>query len=369
MTRLHALALALLLVAISALANHYGPYRLVNDQHDIGVYFERGLWVYPGRQAYSDVFSEYPQVATAFFALPHLLANDWIRTTADVEPYRYVFTALMAVLLALTVQRTHAMRRDRRALAFLLLLPAGWYFAHNRFDIIPALLTLLALDALRRDRLRLAFAVLGVATMTKWYALVIAPVFAVYLWQTRRRALAPCLAVYGGTVGLLVLPTLLTAGLDGFLVPYRFHLGRSFNEENLLALLLRTGLLDWVPQPVLFKVFLAGQLAAVPLSLRARVDTWERVLKWSALSVLCFMLFAKFYSPQWLLWVTPMLLLLVRRRAEVVGVVALDLVTFVYFPLLFDRQFDLRPLLDAAVAAKTLVVGAWLVHLLRRAET
>lgn len=368
MTRTHTLALALLLVAVSVLANLYGPYRLINDDHDIGVYFERGFWIFPGRQAYSDVFSEYPQVATAFFALPHLLANNWIHTTADVAPYRYVFTALMAILLALTVQRTHALRPDRKALAFLLLLPAGWYFAHNRFDIIPALLTLLALDALRRDRLRLAFAILGAATMTKWYALVIAPVFAVYLWQTRRQALVPCLAVYGGTIGLLVLPTLLSAGLDGFLVPYRFHLGRSFNEENLLALLLRTGLFDWVPQAVLFKLFLAGQLAAVPLCLRARVDTWERVLQWSALSILCFMLFAKFYSPQWLLWVTPMLILLVRRPAEIGGIVVLDLVTFVYFPLLFDRQSDLRPLLDLAVAAKTLLVGAWIVHLLRRPE-
>jgi hypothetical protein len=366
---IHTIALALLLVLVSALANRYGHYRLVNDHHDIGVYHKRGAWVYGARQPYRDVFSEYPQVSTWFFGVPHLLTRGWATVTGtpvlDVQPYRYVFTAFMALFLTATVRLTYALRRDSKWLSLLLLMPAGWYFTHNRFDIMPAFLTLLALDALRRQRHSLAFVVLGVATMTKWYALVMVPVFAVHLWQVHRQAVLPALAAYGGTIALIVAPTLLAVGVDGFMVPYRFHLDRTLNQENLLAMALWTGLLDWVSEPVLFKVFLVLQLGMIPLCLRARLDSWEQVLKWSALTVLCFMTFAKFYSPQWILWVSPMLILLVRRRWEIVGLVVLDLVTFVYFPLLFDEH---RTWLNPVIAAKTVVIAAWLGYLLWRPE-
>ena len=167
-----------------------------------------------------------------------------------------------------------------------------------------------------------------------------------------------------------MLPTLLAIGWEGFLIPYKFHLTRTGNPESLFHLLLvtltRLGLFQ--PEPLLRKVFFLLQFAITPLCVFVRIDTWEKALRWSALAVICFILFAKFYSPQWILWFVPLLVLLARTRGEIAGIVVFDLVTFLYFPYIYYLE-DKHPLwFPGIIALKTALLGIWLWHLLRREE-
>ena len=374
MSRLQIGAVCLFLALLSIAATRYGGYPAINDYHDIEVYFQRGSWVTTGQEPYRDVFSEYPQVATWLFAVPHVAAEAWSRLNGtrqyDLQTYRYVFSVLMALFLAATLVMLHDLRPDRKWLVFLLLLPAGWYFTHNRFDIVPAFLVLSSLAALRRNRYHGAFILLAIATATKWYALVLVPVFLVYTFHTRRRILFSAAVSYPLVLAVIVLPTLLAIGWEGFLIPYRFHLTRTGNPESLFHLLLvtltRLGLFQ--PEPLLRKVFFLLQFAIAPLCVFARIDTWEKALRWSALAVICFILFAKFYSPQWILWFVPLLVLLARTRGEIAGIVVFDLVTFLYFPYIYYLE-DKHPLwFPGIIALKTALLGIWLWHLLRREE-
>ena len=244
MSRLQIGAVCLFLALLSIAATRYGGYPAINDYHDIEVYFQRGSWVTTGQEPYRDVFSEYPQVATWLFAVPHVAAEAWSRLNGtrqyDLQTYRYVFSVLMALFLAATLVMLHDLRPDRKWLVFLLLLPAGWYFTHNRFDIVPAFLVLASLAALRRNRYHGAFILLAIATATKWYALVLVPVFLVYTFHTRRRILFSAAVSYPLVLAVIVLPTLLAIGWEGFLIPYRFHLTRTGNPESLFHLLLVT---------------------------------------------------------------------------------------------------------------------------------
>lgn len=371
MKPLQIVALALFLVLISIAANRFGSYPAINDHHDIEVYFQRGSWVSTGQEPYRDVFSEYPQVATWLFAVPHVAAETWSRLTGrrpyDLQTYRYVFSVLMALFLAATLVMLQDLRPDRKWLVFLLLLPASWYFTHNRFDIVPAFLVLASLAALHRNRYHGAFVLLAIATAAKWYALVLMPVFTVYTFHTRRRILISAAACYPLVLAVIVLPTLLAIGWEGFLIPYQFHLTRAGNSESLFHLtfvtLTRLGLPQ--PEPLLRKVFFLLQFAIAPLCLFARIDTWEKALRWSALSVICFILFAKFYSPQWILWIAPLLLLLARTRGEIAGIVLFDLVTFLYFPHIYYLE-DKHPLwFPGIIALKTVLLGWWLWQLAR----
>lgn len=365
-------ALALFLVLISIAANRFGGYPAINDHHDIEVYFQRGSWVSSGQEPYRDVFSEYPQVATWLFALPHVAAETGSRLNGtgqyDLQTYRYIFSVLMALFLAATLAMLHDLRPDRKWLVFLLVLPAGWYFTHNRFDIVPAFLVLASLAALRLNRYHGAFILLAIATAAKWYALVLAPVFLVYTFHTRRRILLSAAACYPLVLAAIVLPTLLAIGWEGFLIPYQFHLSRAGNPESLfhLTLVTATRLGLFQPEPLLRKAFFLLQFAIAPLCLFARIDTWEKALRWSTLSVICFILFAKFYSPQWILWIAPLLVLLARTRWEIAGIVVFDLVTFLYFPHIYYLE-DKHPLwFPGIIALKTVLLGWWLWQLARR---
>src|SRR5262249_47998949 len=72
----------------------YHGIRLVRDDIDRNIYAQRGEFaVKPGARPYLEVTSEYPELATYFFALPYLV-------TRSVPTYRIVFSALMAAALA-----------------------------------------------------------------------------------------------------------------------------------------------------------------------------------------------------------------------------------------------------------------------------
>lgn len=360
------------LLCLSLAATIWGPYHAVNDYHDIRIYYQRGIWVSTGEQPYLDVFSEYPQIATWLFALPHVFAEYWSgensKPTAEIA-YRFVFSGMMALCLAALVALAAGLRKDRRWLAFLLLLPASLYFTQNRFDVLPAFMVLASLAVLQYGRYQGAFILLGVATGIKWYALVLLPVYAAFLYQTNRRSLYPAAVSYGATIAIIFLPTLFIIGLDGFLVPYNFHLTRTMNSESLLHLmtvtLSRAGFPREMLEPLFLKIFLILQFAVAPLCFFARIDSGEKVLRWSAISVLCFMLFAKFYSPQWILWISPLLILLCRTKMEIAGIIVFDLVTYLYFPLIY-YTVDKHPLwFPGIIALKTALIGIWMLYLLR----
>jgi hypothetical protein len=73
-----------------------------------------------------------------------------------------------------------------------------------------------------------------------------------------------------------------------------------------------------------------------------------------------------FYSPQWVLWLMPLLLPLARRRPRLVGlVVALDLVTYLNWPFLGCTGETWPPVIDALVLVRFGILAAIVVLLLR----
>lgn len=373
LTPLQAGLLTGFLVITSLMATAFGPYPSINDHHDVDVYFQRGEWVNSAVQPYRDVFSEYPQIATWFFALPHIINLERDQLTINLNEakagYRQMFSLLMALFLSVTIFLLYAERSDKRWLAFLLLLPASWYFVHNRYDILPALLTLVSLIFLSRRMIYAAFIVLGIATATKWYAIVLLPVFISYLWHTDRKIIFRATACYGITGLLIILPTIIAIGWDGFMIPYRFHLSRGGNAESLFHLiavaLQLLGTPEIIIDTVLQKFFFLLQFTIAGICLFVRIDNWEKVIRWSALSILGFILFAKFYSPQWILWIFPFLILLARSPGEIAGIIILDLITYIYFPIVYYLEDKHHLWFPGLIALKTAVFGLWMLYLLR----
>jgi hypothetical protein len=63
----------------------------------------------------------------------------------------------------------------------------------------------------------------------------------------------------------------------------------------------------------------------------------ESLLRRSAVILIVFVSFQVFYSPQWILWLMPMLVPLAGgQRPLAFLIVGLDLVTYLTFPLVFD---------------------------------
>jgi hypothetical protein len=392
------LVLASVSLSLGLKSNFRKDIGFINDYCDKIVYAVRGSWYPYSRIPYVDVPSEYPQVATYFFALPYIIIGfpgpldtrqigeleTFVESGFPTNPnihsspylrnklfmrYALVFSLLMVPFLFFSILIIYELRPDRKYLAFLMLLPAGIFFTHNRFDIISAFLGLLAVYLLSKNRFRLSAFVIALGFLTKWYIVLLLPVFLTYYYTQKRRISTGMVLVFLATCFALILPTLLSGGARALLAPYITHLSRGFDQPSflfLVSLFLDRGFGLGIDNVYFAGAALALQFSMVPLCVTSRVDSVDKVIGWSLLSILVFIIFAKINSPQWILWVSPLLILMARGRLFVAGIILLDLLTYLQFPILYyfraygDLYYDLFLLAFALKIALLILFAAYI---------
>ena len=111
-------------------------------------------------------------------------------------------------------------------------------------------------------------------------------------------------------------------------------------------------------------VCLSGVLFAVYASVYARVDSIERLIAWSAVIVTASLLLSTIWSPQWMLWLLPLMILIARGAWDVAWLVAYGVIGYLVFPLIHDGLHGLDSIpvrigsvLIYVILARTLVVA------------
>lgn len=329
-------------------SNFNSEIRFINDNADREIFHSRGLW-YPLRKIpYLEVFSEYPQLGTYFFGLPHAILSLIHDSDYGKSEYRLTFSVITIIFLFASIVLLYKMREKRKYFAFFMLLPAALYFSYNRSDILPALLSLASIYLLSKERYKSSAFVLTLGILFKWYLMLLFPIFVTFYYSRHKKINWGMISIFCLTVILVILPTLLSGGVEALLVPYKFHTARGLNKESMFYLLKSIlGSDAW------FFIFFVMQFSVVPLCIISKIDSLQKVIKWSALSILVFMLFAKFYSPQWILWVLPFLILRAQNRKDVLPIIIFDLATYLYFPVIYDGCPNL---LYPIVVVKTVII-------------
>jgi hypothetical protein len=306
--------------------------RLLYDVGDKNAYIRCGRYaLVDGGAPYRDAYSEYPQLATYLFGVPFAFAK-------NRAEYHHFFTWMMAFCLAATYLLVSQMcatlgLSPRRGL--LLLLPGALYFTLNRFDIVPALITVTALWALLKEKIPLSFGLLAAGVLMKLYPAIYVPFFAVYVYHRHGwKTLARGLGVFGVVVVALTAQLVWWTGWSNAFSPYRFQVERTSNTESLFYMLASAwpSMDSRAGQMLFFAAQFAPVLALPWLKLR-RTD---ELLRWMAVATIAFILFMKLQSPQWMLWVAPLAALACRTKGELALAAAVDVMTYLYFPVLFD---------------------------------
>lgn len=218
-----------------------------------------------------------------------------------------------------------------------MLLPAFLYFTLNRFDILPVYLCLLSFFFLKQNRFVLSAILLAIGTFTKWYPILLFPIYLAYYWSLYKRIGWKMIIAFGLTSILIILPTLVFGGWNAFLVPYKFHLERGLEKISLPALIGNLMRSRGITTPPLINfIFIGLQFVLPALSIFFRPDNLKKVLNWSILVVTFFILFSNIWSPQWILWVLPMLILACETRWDILWVVIGGCVTYLAFPVFYD---------------------------------
>ncbi len=332
------------------------------------------------------------------------LARAWqeIRVNLDEllqnrRPYEDIHQILMALflcaLLCATVANLRALGRAP-GFALLLFLPASLYFSFSRFDPVVTFLVALALLCHLRERPLLAALVLGLAVMTKWYPIVLAPLFFSHgLRRAREQArvagqpcgLAPLLwrhLLLPGLVLSLVIAGVLAitwfwhgGGADAVTFVFRWHAEtRQPNKSSLLVLLTSPERWGWfapAARDTIETVFKVLQLAPGFLMALLPLRTARSLLLSCLAATLCVVTFSEFFSPQWVIWITALALLAAPDYKTLLALLlALEAATYLQFPVFHGHAYasgdfagfwlanSLRALLLLAFLAATLLALA-----------
>jgi uncharacterized membrane protein len=362
--RRQALAAGLLALVVFGAAwalLHRGFYR--RDQIvDTPVYQDYGEKMLDGQVPYLDFRVEYPPAALPVFLLPA------IGDRHDEATYRRNFERLMVicgllaiagVAIALAAVRAEP-ERLFAALAFAALAPlALGSVILTRFDLWPTALLVLGLAAVLSGRLRTGLGVLGLAAAAKIFPVVVVPPALVYIWRNRgRREALVCAGVFAAVLAVCFLPFVrLSPG--GVWDSLHRQADRPLQIESLGSsfLLVAHQLGAWTVHLNLSHGSqnqggsFASALAAVQSAVQALVviglwvafargpATQERLLRYSAACVAAFIAYGKVLSPQFLIWLLPLVPLVRGRRglaASAVLAVALVL-TQLWFPYRYWR--------------------------------
>jgi hypothetical protein len=246
--------------------------------------------------------------------------------------YACLMTACLLALMLL-LERGYGPNTGLWGTAALLVLPGALFFSLNRYDILPALLTAVALACVGRGRLTASAVALALAALLKVYPVLLAPLVLRYVATDWRRGLGWC-AAFGLT--LLVgggWPLLVGQDLVAVLGPYRFQLSRE--GQPFMMMLYGWVLPGGLASGMAGKVFRLGTVAAaLALFCWRRPGGLASVVRRGAVVVILFANLSVFYSPQWIIWFSPLLLPLVRLHRRLAwGVIALDLVTYLTYPV------------------------------------
>ena len=369
---------ALGLFAGSWIALHHGW--LHRDEIiDTPVYEKYGDAMLRGDVPYRDFTVEYPPGALPVFVAP-AVGNE-----GDVEAFKRSFETLMAfcgaaLLIALAFALGALGVTGVRFFAALALAAVGPLLLGSvvltRFDLWPAALTAAALAALVSGRSRLGHGLLGAGILAKVWPGVLVPLAVAYVWRTRgRRDALVCLGVTAGVVAAVVLPLVVLAP-HGMWMSFERQLSRPLQIESLGAALIvvshhvfGTGVtmissrgsqniagttadvVGWMQT-----VLQLSALLALWIVFARRRRSREELVQFAAAAVVAFVALGKVLSPQFLIWLIP-LVPLVRRWSVAVLFVATLALTQAWFPQQYwDYALGFDEMVSWLVLARDIVL-------------
>jgi uncharacterized membrane protein len=323
----------------------------------LGIYFDYASRVMCGNIPYQDFIMEYPPFAMFFFILPRLFNTSFDVYTVIFQAGIFLFDLLGLFLIYRIAQRTGKAPWKMLTVYTIAILAIG-PIIFKQYDIFPAIMVLLSLYCFWIGQHKTSWVILALATMTKIYPVVIAPIFLLYYVRNHHyQRIWQGILVFIATSMVVVLP-FIAADPGGLLSFMDYHTERGMQlESTYSSFTLIAGKLGWISTQLGFSAGswnITGPLAdtlstlsTVTLLFFLLMSYWfiysriqpgnSRILDlgtYSLLAIAVFLISNKVLSPQYLIWLIPLIPLMCGMRYTIWVVFAvIGALTYYIFPL------------------------------------
>ncbi len=362
----------------------------------VHLYYFYAQRIAAGLVPYRDFSLEYPPVVVPVFYLPWLFSGpDFDRYFLWFEIETLVFSCSITVLMGLAARHFGLSLKQLAAvlLTYALAIVATGSLVQVRFDLLIAFLVILSLAFFLKGKKLLAWSFLGVGIMLKLVPVLLAPLYFIgdYRQGRKRFWLGPMAMALAAL--LIALPYALMAPA-GLLRSFLNHLQRPVQLESTWALpflwakellkipvrteftygsdnivSMHTGVISLLSGLVLATVLALGYYAFYHSSREAGVNKaggQAEIVRFAAISLLTFILFGKVFSPQYVIWLLPLIPLAMgggRRMIVALFLVALLLTQYEY-PYHYPQLVGMSEFMVGEVTLRDLLLWAMLVLML-----
>jgi uncharacterized membrane protein len=317
---------------------------------DVAVFFDYSTKIVQGGLPYQEFTVEYPPMALAFFTLPRLVAP-------DLGAYQYAFAVeillfdLLGLFLILVLSRRLGIYVTGALAIYTVALLAIGPILIYRYDLIPAVMVLASLYAFSRHKYKLSWAVLAIGVMTKIYPVVVAPILLIHQFCHRRyRDIVSGAVTFAIATAIIVIPGLLLSPA-GFWGSWYSQAQRGLHADSTYSSFLLLGYTLGLTQvrigpvgPAPFSIDVTSPLADTLATIspiimimaaitiywffyrtgQTKTDTespplcisqpdMANITNYSFLAILAFMLTNKVFSPQFIIWLYPIVPLITGK--------------------------------------------------------
>ena len=303
-------------------------------------------------QPFRDLWVEFPPL------FPFLSRGIYLIVGGREHSYIYLSVIIFSVIQAGTVflfQKIAEMiwgpEKGLKMTVFYSFLVLGLFYSWAYFDCLAVFLTMLGLYLLARSKEGKAGLALGLGGLVKWFPILALP--AAWKWLGWKKGLRTLLS---GLIVIFITWTILYGISPDMTRASLISQGAKGSWESIWALVdgnLNTG--NFPPgadrldpatatlssgNPAIISPWITllvfGGFGAY-LFLRAEVKTVRQLVAFSGLTLIMFFLWSPGYSPQWMLFILPLIMLVVEENRNYLIAVTVVLVNLLEWPIMLSR--------------------------------
>jgi hypothetical protein len=323
------------------------------DYFDLGFYFEHAVKLLEGQLPYIDYSFDYPVLLFVPITLALIPALVFQNAFAFIYTFQLlmvgcdIITIVCVYLIALRIwnEKTAFMAGLLSATAF-----ATAYFTLTKFDAFPTCFLMLAVMFTLYGHAVKGYLAAGLGFFTKVFPVISVPFLVLFNAKKNSSLKDEIIALLKVMVPLciiLILPLLLIR--PGSISTYLFATGANVGVyANTLTYTLYSWLngvlhLGVTPDTISLVMYSLMGVTILYLLYFAYTDTSKKpdlFLKLILCALVAVVLFTKFHSPQYLVWYTPFLCLLVAEELnKIVLFFAVQIFAYIEFPLMFGSFY------------------------------